>query len=101
MDNKRSSAMTKLGRVDGLIEALETLPEYNGCSTIIRRARRNLKQAMSELSETECSSVYSKKVGRIIQFVVELFALLEVGWLKDYFKFCIQPLSIYIYEYRC
>lgn len=101
MGNKIISAMTKLGRVYGLIEAIETLPEYNGCSTIIRRARKNLKQVISELAETECSSVYSKNVGRIIQLVVELFALLGVGWLKDYFNFCMQPFSIYSYEYRC
>jgi|GEM_PF-3577507 len=99
MSNKKTT-MAKLGRVCGLLESLETFPEYNGCSTIIRKARKNLQHAILELSEIECSSVYSKKVGRIIRFMVELFALLKAGWLKDYFNFCIQPLSIYSYEYR-
>lgn len=100
MINKRSSIMAKLGRVYGLLEALGTYPEYSGCATVIRKARRNLKQSMSELSETENPSVFAKIVARTTKFLVELFALLAIGWVKDFFNFCLQPLLYTSYGYR-
>lgn len=96
MKSNYSRIMARLGRIYGLLETLETLPEYNGCATIIRRARIALQNAISDLSEEDNASVISKKVVRIIQFVAELFALLAIGRLKDYFNFCTQPIL-----YRC
>ncbi len=40
MNNSNKKIMAALDRVCGVLETLESLPEYNSCATIIRRAKK-------------------------------------------------------------
>lgn len=88
MNNSNKKIMAALGRVCGVIETIESLPEYNGCATIIRRAKITLRNAIAELQEKEKAFMNWGKVVSIIQLVLRLFALIRLEHIKNYFNFC-------------
>lgn len=86
MNNKK--IMAALDRVCGALETLESLPEYDGCATIIRRAKITLRNAICELQEKENAFMNCDKVVSIIQLILRLFALIRLEHIKNYFNFC-------------
>lgn len=98
MKVQNKNVVVELGRVCRLLENLEALPEYQGCTTSIREARMTTQRAMQELLKSS-ASVTSEKLVKIVKFLAEVFALLER--LKNLFNFCLQPFLYgfkYIYQ---
>lgn len=75
--------VAKLGKVSGLLNALETLSETKGCATLIQDARLTVCELITILSDESKTSQRWVKVGEVILWLMKL-----VGCLKDSFKIC-------------
>ncbi|MGD1152753.1 MAG: hypothetical protein ABR911_07770 [Syntrophales bacterium] len=94
MKNQTKLIVANLGRVSILLDELETLPEYYGCTTSIRESQIIIQQAIKCLSKEVYNSAAPIRVVDTVKFLAELFGLLER--LKNYFNFCKQPFFAWI-----
>ena len=98
MSKKNKHLVAKLGRAQGLLECIEALPEFKGCTTNIRKVRKIVQSAVLDLAGSGESSLTANTAVRNIRFAAELlYALLRIGNLKDYFNFYTQ--HAYTYEH--
>jgi hypothetical protein len=80
--------MADLGKVEKILKNLETMPECNGCTTMVRRGRRTIRRVMKNMTQKNNVKVNWVLVEQVIRIASRLIALIDLERLKGFFNNC-------------
>jgi hypothetical protein len=80
--------MADLGKLEEILKNLETMPECNGCTTMVRRGRRIIRRVKKDLALKKEFKVNWVLVENVIQILPRLIALIDLVRLKGFFNIC-------------
>ena len=92
--------MADLAKVENILKKFETMPECNGCTTMVHSGRRIIRRVIKNMTPKNNFKVnWLPQVEQIIQIVLRILSLICLEWFKGYFNNC-KCFGKLIYE-RC
>ena len=75
---RKSHIMTDLEQLCDMLYVAESLSKNGRCTDAIRKARTLLQQVLNEIAEEKGSTVDWKTVSEVVQFLAQLYSLLQL-----------------------